>query len=258
LKGFWLTALKNHPAFEDYIEEWDEPVLEYLKDITTEDLDPKESNNGFKVAFVFQDNPYFEEKTLWKEYITKEGSPYTPGDMDMEEIKASPISWRSGMNITVVKTQKKKKCGGKKKTQVTEEIRKSFFRYFFKNLKPGADLPDDIPDDMMDDDESDGDSGQLMEMLIENDHESGVALRDHIIPFAVRWYTGEAVMDDEDEDDEDDESGDSDDEDESEEDDEDDDNEEDHGQQKGASVTKPKKEKEKEKPSQKAEECKQQ
>merc|ERR1712137_1322186 len=165
---------KNHPAFEEYIEEWDEPVLEYLKDITTEDLDPKESNNGFKIEFVFQDNPYFEEKVLWKEYVTKEGSPYTPGDMDMEEIKASPISWKSGKNITVVKTSKKKKCGGKKKTEVKEEVRKSFFRFFFKNLKPGEDLPEDIPDDVMDEDDSDGDPGQLMEMLMENDHESGM------------------------------------------------------------------------------------
>merc|ERR1712137_409150 len=136
-----------------------------------------------------------------------------------------------------------------------EEVRKSFFRYFFKNLKPGEDLPEDV----MDEDDSDGDPGQLMEMLMENDHESGMALRDQIIPYAVRWYTGEAVMEMDDDDDEDDESGDSDDEDESEEDDEDDDDEEeDHGRKKGASVTKPKKEKEKEKPAQKPEECKQQ
>merc|ERR1712137_190040 len=172
-----------------------------------------------------------------------------PGDMDMEEIKASPISWKSGKNITVVKTSKKKKCGGKKKTEVKEEVRKSFFRYFFKNLKPGEDLPEDIPDDVMGEDDSDGDPGQLMEMLMENDHESGMALRDQIIPYAVRWYTGEAVMEMDDDDDED----------ESEEDDEDDDDEEeDHGRKKGASVTKPKKEKEKEKPAQKPEECKQQ
>merc|ERR1712007_324180 len=186
-----------------------------------------ESNNGFKIVFVFQNNPYFEGKALWKEYITKEVCPYTPGDMDIEEIKASPISWSPGMNITVVKTQKKNKGGvkrNKNKGKEKEEARKSFFRYFFKNLKPDADLPDDLPDDVM-----------------ENDHETGIALRDQIIPYAVRWYTGEVIMEYDDDDDEDDESGDSDDEDESEEDDEDDDEEEDHGRQKGANVTKPKK-----------------
>ena len=29
-------ALRNHPAFEEEIEEWDEPVLEYLSDIKKE------------------------------------------------------------------------------------------------------------------------------------------------------------------------------------------------------------------------------
>merc|ERR1712007_28491 len=214
-----------------------------------------ESNNGFKIVFVFQNNPYFEGKALWKEYITKEVCPYTPGDMDIEEIKASPISWSPGMNITVVKTQKKNKGGvkrNKNKGKEKEEARESFFRYFFKNLKPDADLPDDV----MDEADSDGEPGQLMQVLMDNDHESGIALRDQIIPYAVRWYTGEAVM--EDDDDEDDDSGDSDDEDESEEDDEDDEEEEDHSRQKGAGVTKPKKKKEQGKPSQKPEECKQQ
>merc|ERR1712007_202544 len=188
-----------------------------------------ESNNGFKIVFVFQNNPYFEGKALWKEYITKEVCPYTPGDMDIEEIKASPISWSPGMNITVVKTQKKNKGGvkrNKNKGKEKEEARESFFRYFFKNLKPDADLPDDV----MDEADSDGEPGQLMQVLMDNDHETGIALRDQIIPYAVRWYTGEVIMEYDEEDD---------------------------GRQKGANVTKPKKETEKEKPSQKAEECKQ-
>merc|ERR1712107_414311 len=115
-----------------------------------------------------------------------------------------------------------------------EEARESFFRSFFKSLKPNADLRED----MMDVADSDVEPKQSMKVLMEDDHESGIVLRDQIIPHAVRWYTGEVVMkddndeDDEDDDDEDDESEDSDEEDESEEDDEDDDEEEDHGQQK--------------------------
>ena len=49
--------------------------------------------------------------------------------------------------------------------------------------------------------------------MLENDHEGGCALRDNIIPFAVRWYTGEAAPE-EDDDDEGDEEEDDDDEDE--------------------------------------------
>merc|ERR1712211_176068 len=100
---------------------------------------------------------------------------------DIEEIKASPISWRPGFNITVVKTPKKSKGGVKRKRHQEnqeDESRESFFRSFFKNLKPNADLPED----MMDEADSDGEQEKLMKVLMDTDHESGIALRDQIIP----------------------------------------------------------------------------
>merc|ERR1719203_688772 len=54
------------------------------------------------------------------------------------------------------------------------------------------------------DDEDDDE--QMVDMIMEHDHDVGCALRDNIIPFAVRWYTGEASpQDDDDDEDEDDE-----------------------------------------------------
>lgn len=43
-----------------------------------------------------------------------------------------------------------------------------------------------------------------MDQWMGDDYEAGQALKNHIIPFAVRWYTGEAApdMDDDDEDEE--------------------------------------------------------
>eukprot|EP00434_Breviolum_minutum_P001096 symbB.v1.2.000960.t1/scaffold39.1/size394969/4 len=59
LKGFWVTAMMNHPAFEDDIESHDIPVLEYLRTIEAEDLDKNDSDKGFRVMFHFAENPYF-------------------------------------------------------------------------------------------------------------------------------------------------------------------------------------------------------
>lgn len=217
LRGFWASAMKNHPAFESVIEEWDEPVLEYLADITKENLDDSDSNKGFKLTFHFVENPYFSNPSLFKEYHSEESSPYTQ-ECEVTLIKASEINWKDGKDVTVEKVAKKVKGGGAKKAKQKkekEEPRDSIFRHFFRTLKPDMSVPDDVN---LDDvggmcDEDDDDEG-IMEMLMDNDHEVGMALRDQIIPFAVRWYTGEAAPDDDDDDDEDDESDDEDDDDE--------------------------------------------
>merc|ERR1712190_228890 len=62
-----------------------------------------------------------------------------------------------------------------------------------------------------------------MKMIMSNEHEVGQAIKDNIIPFAVRWYTGEAApeRDDDDEDDDDDDDEDDDDDDEESSDDDD-------------------------------------
>merc|ERR1719503_151832 len=207
LTGFWATAMKNHPAFESVIEEWDEPVLEYIRDITKSNIDENDSNKGFKLTFHFSENPYFSNETLEKEYHIEESSPYTQ-DVEVTLIKASEIDWKAGKDVTIEKVAKKVKGGGVKKAKQKkekEEPRDSIFRHFFRTLKPDMAVPDDVNlDDVGGSDEDDDDEG-IMEMLMDNDHEVGMALRDQIIPFAVRWYTGEAAPDDDDDDDDDDE-----------------------------------------------------
>jgi len=227
LKGFWSQAMTNVTELEDMIEEWDEPVLEYLKDITKDFLDSNDLSKGFKLMFHFAENPFFENEMLWKEYLIVESSPYT-GDHEPTEIKASEIIWREGKDVTVEITKKKVKGGGakkKKQAKEKEEPRASFFRSFFKNMKHGMEVPDDIVTDelleLREDDENEDDD-EIVSMLMENDYEMAMAFRDQLIPFAVRWYTGEARPEDDEEDDDDDE-------DDVEDDDDDDDDDEDGG-----------------------------
>merc|ERR1711972_684641 len=103
--------------------------------------------------------------------------------------------------------------------------RPSIFRSFFRELQEGMPAPEGIDDELAaqgeDLDPEDLEGEGLMEFLMESDYEAGSALKDSIIPFAVRWYTGECCDEDEDDDDEDDESEEDDDEDDEDSDDDD-------------------------------------
>eukprot|EP00930_Biecheleria_cincta_P043718 TRINITY_DN2_c0_g1_i2.p1 TRINITY_DN2_c0_g1~~TRINITY_DN2_c0_g1_i2.p1 ORF type:complete len:380 (+),score=129.65 TRINITY_DN2_c0_g1_i2:79-1140(+) len=240
VRGFWVQALQNHPAFEDSVEEWDMPVLEYCSDITKSYLDDTDFGKGFKITMHFVENPYFTNTELWKEYHSDPPNPYN-GDVDITEIKSCEIEWQPGKDVTVEKVSKKVKGGGAKKAKQKgkekEEPRDSFFRAFFRSLKPGEPIPDDVNmenfEEMMDEDD---DEDALMEMLMDNDYEMGTCLRDQLIPFAVRWYTGEASPEDDDDDfDEDGEEEDDDDDDE-----DDDESDEDEPPAKGGKTNKKK------------------
>lgn len=203
LKGFWLKALKNHPALEEMIEKWDAEVLEFLKDITCKDLDPDDEGKGFRMTFHFAANPYFDNAVLSKEYRTKQDSTYS-WEVSAFEVSGCSVNWKEGKNVTVALVKKKVKGGGAKKSKQAKERaepRSSFFRSFFtRNLKEGGRLPEDVDAEdlaaMCQDEKLD--EGKLLAILMDQDHGVGLAIRDNVIPFAVRWYTGEAAPKDDD------------------------------------------------------------
>jgi nucleosome assembly protein 1-like 1 len=232
LPGFWLQALKNHPAFDDEIQKWDEPVLEFLIDVTKAYVDQDDSHKGFIITMSFLENDYFTNTELTKEIRTKEPSPYT-GDIDCIECKSTVIDWKQNKDVTVERVEKKVKGGGAKKAKqkgkATIEPRDSFFRSFFVTHKEGEPLSDEVKERMLEgmpmDDDDDDDDDEMIKYFLESQLEVGEALRDQIIPFAVRWFTGEADPnkdDDDDDEDEEEEEDDDDDDDDDEESDEDD------------------------------------
>jgi len=207
-------------------------VLEYIIDIKTSYIDETDFEKGFKLMFEFKENPFFDHKELVKEYHMKEGSPWT-GEIEVEKITATQIEWKAGKNVTEEVTKKKVKGGGakkaKQKSKETVEPRESFFRLFFQELDQEKGVPEGIrfllDEENGGDDDEEEDEDEWLGMFMDNDHEVGTDIKDSLIPYAVRWYTGEACPEDEgdDEDDEDDE----DDDDEDEDDDEDDEDEDD-------------------------------
>jgi nucleosome assembly protein 1-like 1 len=183
IKGFWTQALKKSDAFRDLVEEYDEPALDAIKDITYEWLDDK-GKTGWKLHFHFAENEFLSNEVVTKTYHTEQANEW---DTSLEYTKIElkePIAWKEGKNLTVELQQKKVKGGGKKKAKAKNKVeevpRPSFFRHFFKNLGPDAELPTDLEDE--EDDDDDDEEFDKMEMYIQDDVEYGEALRDQIIP----------------------------------------------------------------------------
>lgn len=192
LPGFWMEALCNHTFVRetDSIQEWDQPVLDFLKDITTATIDD-ESHLSFKLDFIFKENPYFVETLLSKTYTLKEPVPWT-GEYDVTDIKATKITWKPGYDVTV-------------EEELPTEARPSFFRCFLgANLTQGGKVPAGL---LMEETLGDSDDGAAyVDFLMDRDYQLGRSIREDIIPYAVRSYTGEAFADDDDDDSDDDSS----------------------------------------------------
>jgi len=223
-KGFWLQAFQNADIFAEILEEWDDPVLQFLQDIKKTDLDDTLPEKGFKVDFIFKENPYFTNTSLWVEFhIEFDMDTYKPYlEHDCAEVKCCEIAWKPGQNVTVELTTKKQKGGGakkaKQKAKAKEEPRASFFRFLFRPLKLGDPPPPGMVESLemgeaeLDDDDMEG----IVKMFLGQMHEVGHTIAEEIIPYAVRFYTGE-IGDGDDEDDDEEEEEDSDDEDDDEE-----------------------------------------
>lgn len=204
VKGFWLEALSNHQQIADMIQPHDIPVLEYMKDVTYKYFDDEDPSTGFTLIFHFAENPYFTNEELTKEFYTTNNSPYRD-DIDIEQIKCSEIEWKTGKDVTMALVTKKAKGGGAKKAKQKkekEEAQPSFFRFFFCSLKSGEPAPELIMEMFGMGDEEEEEEG--VEYLMEASHDLAVTIKDSVIPYAVRWYTGEAAppMEDDDEDEE--------------------------------------------------------
>ena len=70
LPTFWLQAFKNHRALGGLITERDEPLMEKLIDIQVK-LD--DSNTGYTLTFIFEENEFMKDTVLTKQIITKKG-----------------------------------------------------------------------------------------------------------------------------------------------------------------------------------------
>jgi len=106
IKSYWKTVLENANYF--MFDDEDKKVLNYLNNIIYE-----ETENGFKVSFIFDENEYFEPNILSKEYIYDNKN-------EISSIKATEINWKkeefkNKKYIKQVKNKKDKKDKDKDK-----------------------------------------------------------------------------------------------------------------------------------------------
>ncbi|KAJ3605264.1 hypothetical protein NHX12_027314 [Muraenolepis orangiensis] len=176
IPSFWVTTFVNHPQVAAILGEEDEKALQYLKSVEVADFEYVKS--GYRIDFCFDENPYFENKVLSKEFhLNAIGDPVS---------KSCEIKWRPGKDLTKRpgQTTLLSKTGEKRQF----ESKEMFFMWFTDHSDSGADevgevIKDDIwpnplqyylvPDmDEDDDDEDDSeDEDDALEDIDEEDED---------------------------------------------------------------------------------------
>ncbi|XP_038136572.1 SET nuclear proto-oncogene b isoform X2 [Cyprinodon tularosa] len=175
IPNFWVTTFVNHPQVSALLGEEDEEALHYLSKVEVTEFEDIKS--GYRIDFSFDENPYFENKVLSKEFNVNEG-----GD---PVSKSTEIKWKAGKDLTKRSSQTPNKAGKKRQHEEPE----SFFTWFTDHSDAGADelgevikddiwpnplqyyLVPDIEDEEGEDDEEDDEEG--LEDIDEGEEEEG-------------------------------------------------------------------------------------
>jgi len=133
IPNFWVTAFVNHPQVSALLNEEDEEALQSLTKVEVQEFDDIKS--GYKINFHFEDNPYFDNKCISKEFhLNDTGEPSS---------KSTTIEWKAGKDLTKKSSQSK---AGKKRGHEEQD---SFFGWFLDHGDAGADeLGEVIKDDI--------------------------------------------------------------------------------------------------------------
>ncbi|KAK2173521.1 hypothetical protein NP493_870g02027 [Ridgeia piscesae] len=183
ISEFWLTIFKNIDMLSDMVQEQDEPILKHLRDIRVKlsQSDPM----GFTLEFYFDENEFFTNTMLSKEYIMRsepdKDEPFGFEGPEIVKCKGCTIDWKKGKNVTVkvIKKMQKHKGRGTKRTVTKTVQNDSFFNFFGPPTVPDGEEPD-----------------EETEALLAADFEIGHFIRERIVPRAVLYFTGEALDDD--------------------------------------------------------------
>ncbi|KAL5966629.1 Nucleosome assembly protein 1 [Taenia solium] len=162
IPGYWARVLRSAPLMRNYLTEIDLEILQYLEGIRYS-FSKKLSSPGFRLVFMFKQNPFFNDNVLMKQFSLK----FIDQCEDLNEFgptkvistKASQIDWTSGHEPT---------------GDVVVPPKDSFFN-LFRDLQPES--PDTL------------EYAQLME-----DYDICVYIRDRVLPYAVYWFTGEMIQ----------------------------------------------------------------
>ncbi|KAH8239206.1 hypothetical protein KR032_001786 [Drosophila birchii] len=126
LPSFWGTSFIKHPELVGYMGE---EGLRSIRSLEVEHLE--KIKLGYRIHLHFDENPYFENKVLTKEFRfgnSKSGNWITS--------TSTPIQWKEGKNLLLAE-------------QDSTTLYKNFFDWFSDNTNPNFDhIGDFIRDDL--------------------------------------------------------------------------------------------------------------
>lgn len=134
IPSFWVTAIVNHPQISGILEEEEEECLQFMEKLEVEEFEDIKS--GYRIHFYFDENSYFENKVLTKEFNLG-SSGETPVST------STAIKWKPDRDLT--KMLPKKAMANRRKRGL--EYR-TFFDWFTDNNDP---INDDIAELIKDD-----------------------------------------------------------------------------------------------------------
>ncbi|KAL0585107.1 Protein SET [Plecturocebus cupreus] len=112
IPNFWVTTFVNHPQVSALLGE-DEEALHYLTRVEVTEFEDIKS--GDRIDFYFDENPYFENKVLSKEFhVNESGDPSS---------KSTEIKWKSGKDLTKRSSQTQNKASRKRQHEEPEGIK---------------------------------------------------------------------------------------------------------------------------------------
>lgn len=134
IPNFWVTAFVNHPQISAILEEDEEDCLHYLSKLEVEEFEDIKS--GYRINFHFDENPYFENDVLTKEFhLGSSGDPAS---------QSTGIRWKEGHDLS---RKGKDKAAEKGRKRPAEQ--RTFFSWFTDHGDPSADdIAEVIKDDM--------------------------------------------------------------------------------------------------------------
>uniref|UniRef100_A0A0K8TTM3 Putative dna replication factor/protein phosphatase inhibitor set/spr-2 n=1 Tax=Tabanus bromius TaxID=304241 RepID=A0A0K8TTM3_TABBR len=134
IPNFWVTIFINHQQISGILEEEEEECLHALTKLEVEEFEDIKS--GYRINFHFDENSYFENKTLTKEFHL--GSNQEPSST------STPIQWKEGKNL--LKNLLSKPFNNKRKRNLEH---KTFFDWYTDNSDPVNDeIAELIKDDL--------------------------------------------------------------------------------------------------------------
>ncbi|KAG0723775.1 Round spermatid basic protein 1-like protein [Chionoecetes opilio] len=134
----------NHPQISAILEEEEEESLHYLSKLDVEEFDDIKS--GYRIKFFFDENPYFENAVLTKEFHL--GSTGDPAS------HSTDIRWKDNHNMLQRfrrrLQQQQQQAGGERGGARKRPLElRSFFSWFCDHVDPSADeIAEVIKDDM--------------------------------------------------------------------------------------------------------------